>query len=94
MLDVYNWPTSNGRKIFIMLEECGLPYKVHPVSIRNGEQFKPEFLKFSPNNKIPALIDQDGPRWQADLAVRVGRHPDVSRAEVRQVFSHRHARPI
>ncbi|HEU0070201.1 MAG TPA: glutathione S-transferase N-terminal domain-containing protein [Alphaproteobacteria bacterium] len=61
MLDVYNWPTSNGRKIFIMLEETGLPYRAHPVSIRKGEQFAPEFLKFSPNNKIPAVIDQDGP---------------------------------
>lgn len=61
MLDVYNWPTSNGRKIFIMLEESGLPYTVHPISIRNGDQFKPEFLKISPNNKIPAVIDRDGP---------------------------------
>ena len=61
MLDVYNWPTSNGRKIFIMLEECGLPYRVHPVVIRKGEQFAPDFLKISPNNKIPAVIDQDGP---------------------------------
>ncbi|HEY4135107.1 MAG TPA: glutathione S-transferase N-terminal domain-containing protein [Alphaproteobacteria bacterium] len=61
MLEVYNWPTSNGRKIFIMLEETGLPYRAHAVSIRKGDQFKPEFLKISPNNKIPALVDTDGP---------------------------------
>lgn len=64
MLEAYNWPTSNGRKIFIMLEETGLPYTVRPVSIRNGDQFKPEFLKISPNNKIPAIVDSDGPGGQ------------------------------
>lgn len=61
MIDVYTWPTPNGHKIHIMLEECGLPYKVHPVDIRKDEQFKPDFLAISPNNKIPAIVDQDGP---------------------------------
>jgi len=61
MIDVYTWPTPNGHKIHIMLEETGLPYTVHPVDIQGGDQFKPEFLRISPNNKIPAIIDSDGP---------------------------------
>jgi GST-like protein len=61
MIDLYTWPTPNGHKIHIMLEECGLPYRVHAVDIGAGDQFKPEFLKISPNNKIPAIIDPDGP---------------------------------
>ena len=64
MIDLYTWPTPNGHKIHIMLEECGLPYKVHPINIGTGDQFKPEFLKISPNNKIPALVDSDGPDGQ------------------------------
>lgn len=61
MIDVYSWATPNGHKVHIMLEECGLPYRVHAVNIGAGDQFKPEFLKISPNNKIPAIVDQDGP---------------------------------
>ncbi len=61
MIDLYTWPTPNGHKIHIMLEETGLPYRVHAVDIQAGDQFKPEFLRISPNNKIPAMIDQDGP---------------------------------
>jgi GSH-dependent disulfide-bond oxidoreductase len=61
MIDLYSWPTPNGHKIHIMLEECGLPYAVHAVDIGAGDQFKPEFLKISPNNKIPALVDSEGP---------------------------------
>ena len=61
MIDLYTWPTPNGRKIHIMLEETGLPYTVHPVNTRLGDQFKPEFLKINPNNKIPAIIDRNGP---------------------------------
>ncbi len=61
MIDLYTWPTPNGHKIHIMLEECGLPYTVHAVDIGAGDQFKPEFLKISPNNKIPAIVDSDGP---------------------------------
>ena len=61
MIDVYSWATPNGHKIHIMLEECGLPYTVHAVDIGAGEQFKPEFLAISPNNRIPAIIDSDGP---------------------------------
>jgi GST-like protein len=61
MIDVYSWPTPNGHKIHIMLEECGLPYRVHAVNIGKGDQFQPDFLKISPNNKIPALVDTEGP---------------------------------
>jgi GSH-dependent disulfide-bond oxidoreductase len=61
MIDLYTWPTPNGHKIHIMLEETGLEYNVHPIDIGKGEQFKPEFLALSPNNKIPAMVDQDGP---------------------------------
>ncbi len=61
MIDLYTWPTPNGHKVHIMLEECGLDYEVHPIDIGAGDQFKPEFLKISPNNKMPAIVDQDGP---------------------------------
>jgi len=61
MIDLYTWPTPNGHKIHIMLEECKLPYRVHPINIGAGDQFQPDFLKISPNNKIPALVDSEGP---------------------------------
>jgi GST-like protein len=61
MIDLYTWPTPNGHKIHIMLEEIGMPYNVIAVDIGRGDQFKPEFLKISPNNKMPALVDPDGP---------------------------------
>src|SRR3989442_104983 len=57
MIDVYYWPTPNGWKISIMLEECGLPYTVKPVNIGRGEQFSPAFLELSPNNRMPAIVD-------------------------------------
>jgi len=62
MIDLYSWPTPNGHKIHIMLEECGLPYRVQAVDIGAGEQFAPDFLAISPNNKIPAIVDRDGPQ--------------------------------
>lgn len=61
MIDLYSWPTPNGHKVHIMLEETGLAYTIHPINIQKGDQFQPEFLKISPNNRIPAIIDQDGP---------------------------------
>ncbi|MSQ18578.1 MAG: glutathione S-transferase family protein [Betaproteobacteria bacterium] len=61
MIDLYTWPTPNGHKIHIMLEETGTPYRVHPIDIGKGDQFQPEFLKISPNNKMPAMVDSDGP---------------------------------
>lgn len=60
-IDLYSWPTPNGQKISIMLEECGLPYTYHVVNIGKGDQFKPEFLAISPNNRIPAIVDPEGP---------------------------------
>lgn len=59
-LDLYYWPTPNGWKISIALEEMGLPYQLHPVNISRGDQFAPEFLKISPNNRMPAVVDHDG----------------------------------
>lgn len=63
-IDVYSWATPNGHKVHIMLEECGLPYRAHPVDIGKGQQFEPAFLKISPNNKIPAITDPQGPDGQ------------------------------
>jgi GST-like protein len=59
MIDLYTWSTPNGRKVSIMLEEIGLPYSVHAVDITKNEQFHPDFLKISPNNRIPAIMDRD-----------------------------------
>ena len=64
MIEVYSWATPNGHKVHIMLEECGLPYRAHAVDIGAGEQFAPAFLEISPNNKIPAIVDPDGPDGQ------------------------------
>src|SRR5690606_7930861 len=61
MIDLYTWKTPNGRKISIMLEATGRPYRVHTIDIGKGEQFAPDFLKISPNNKIPAIVDPYGP---------------------------------
>ncbi len=65
MIDVYSWPTPNGHKVHIMLEECGFKlgrdWQAHPINIGNGDQFTPDFLALSPNNKIPALVDSNGP---------------------------------
>jgi GSH-dependent disulfide-bond oxidoreductase len=60
-IELYYWPTPNGFKITIMLEECGLPYEIKPVNIGKGDQFEPSFLKIAPNNRMPAIIDPDGP---------------------------------
>jgi GST-like protein len=60
-IDVYYWPTPNGHKITIMLEECGLPYTLKAVNIGRGQQFEPAFLEISPNNRMPAIVDPDGP---------------------------------
>jgi GSH-dependent disulfide-bond oxidoreductase len=59
MIDLYYWTTPNGHKITLFLEEAGLPYTIHPVNISRGDQFKPEFLAISPNNRIPAIVDKD-----------------------------------
>ncbi len=61
MIRLYTWGTPNGKKVSIMLEEVGLPYEVHAINIGKGDQFKPEYLAINPNNKIPSIIDTDGP---------------------------------
>ena len=62
MIDLYYWGTPNGQKISIALEEMGLQYKIYPINIMHNDQFQADFLKISPNNKIPAIVDQNGPR--------------------------------
>src|SRR5437764_15399384 len=65
MIELYTWSTPNGRKVSIMLEECGLPYNVHKINIgTNSEQFAPEYLRINPNGKIPSLVDPHGPDRQ------------------------------
>src|SRR5207247_10846990 len=72
MIDLYTWSTPNGRKVSIMLEECGLDYAAHPVDISKDEQFKPDFLKISPNNRIPAIVDHDtGMRLMESAALMI-----------------------
>jgi GST-like protein len=62
VIDLYTWTTPNGRKASIMLEECALPYRVHPINIgKNVDQFTPEYVKLNPNSKIPTIVDEDGP---------------------------------
>ena len=61
MIDLYTWKTPNGRKVSVMLEECGLAYNTHPIDIGQGDQFTPQFLAINPNDKIPAITDPDGP---------------------------------
>jgi GST-like protein len=61
MIDLHYWPTPNGKKVSILLEECGLPYRIVPCRIGQGDQFEDEFLKISPNNRMPAIVDRDPP---------------------------------
>ena len=64
MIQLYTWGTPNGKKASVMLEEVGLPYEVHPISLQKGDQFTPEYLAINPNNKIPSIIDTEGPGGQ------------------------------
>ncbi len=95
MIDLYYWTTPNGHKITMFLEEAGLKYKIFPINIGKGDQFKPEFLAVAPNNRIPG----DGRsrakgRRQADLDLRIRRDAAVSGREDRQVSPRRHLRPL
>lgn len=72
MIECYTWKTSNGRKVTIMLEECGLDYNLHPINIGTDEQFTPDFIKINPNSKIPAIIDTDGPDGQPYTVIESG----------------------
>ncbi len=64
MIQLYTWGTPNGKKVSIMLEEVGVPYEVHPINLQKGDQFNPAYLAVNPNNKIPSIIDTDGPGGQ------------------------------
>ena len=94
MIDFYYWPTPNGWKVSIMLEECGLDYHLMPVDIGKGEQFAPDFLAISPNNRMPAIVDHDaqgGPMSVFEsgailmhLAERTGRFMPTDRRELNE----------
>ncbi|MCZ7653756.1 MAG: glutathione S-transferase [Rhodocyclaceae bacterium] len=87
MIELYTWGTPNGRKVSIMLEECGLPYRVHTIDIMRGEQFAPAYLAINPNGKIPAILDPDGPDERHEKAADhddgVRRHPGLPRRQDR-----------
>lgn len=72
MIDLYSWKTSNGRKMTIMMEELGVEYRLHLVSLAKREQFSPEFTKINPNQKIPAMVDQDGPGGKPYTVIESG----------------------
>ncbi|HTX49886.1 MAG TPA: glutathione S-transferase N-terminal domain-containing protein [Caulobacteraceae bacterium] len=69
MIDVYFWPTGNGKKVIILLEECGLPYRIKPVNIGRGDQFEPDYLKIAPNNRMPAIVDDEPMGGGAPLSI-------------------------
>ena len=94
MIDLYTWSTPNGRKVSIMLEELGLPYTVHAIDIGKGDQFKPDFVAVSPNSKIPAIVDSEGPEAQPYAAVRVRCDPAVSGGEDGRFLSTRPNRAL
>jgi GSH-dependent disulfide-bond oxidoreductase len=73
MIQLYTWGTPNGKKVSIMLEEVGISYEVHPISLQKGDQFSPEYLAINPNNKIPSIIDTDGPGGQPLICSSRGR---------------------
>jgi GST-like protein len=83
MIELHYWTTPNGHKITIFLEEAGLPYRIVPVNIGAGDQFKPEFLRISPNNRIPAIIDHD----PSEPGPPIRRHPALPRGEDRPLHS-------
>src|SRR3954465_15652985 len=100
MIDLHYAPTPNGWKITIMLEECGLPYAVHPMQLGRGDQHQPEFLKLSPNGRMPAIVDRPPagrvppiapppPRgWRgAGARVRERRHPDLPGGKIRPLHA-------
>ena len=68
-IEIYYWPTPNGHKVTIACEEMGLSYLLKPVNIGRGEQFTPEFLSISPNNRMPAIVDRGGAEWRSDLGL-------------------------
>ena len=69
MIDLYYWPTPNGKKVTILLEECGIPYTIKPVNISRGDQLSASFLKISPNGRMPAIVDHEPPGGGAPVAI-------------------------
>src|SRR5271169_3782297 len=92
MIELYYWPTPNGHKVTMFLEEAGLGYRIHPVDISAGDQFKPEFLAFSPNNRMPAIIDPS-PADGGEPIVRIRRHSYLSGSKDRALPAGRRSRP-
>ena len=86
-ITLYFWPTPNGLKISIMLEELAVPYRFEFIDLSKGAQFAPEFLAISPNNKMPAIVDPDGPDGQPLALFEIRRHSAISRAQIRCVLS-------
>ena len=80
MIDLYFWPTPNGWKVSIALEEFGLPYRTHLVDISAGDQHTDAFLAISPNGKMPAIVDPDGPTARPSRSLKAGRSCNISRA--------------
>jgi len=80
MIEAHSWPTPNGHKVHVMLEECALPYKAIAVDIGRGDRFRSDFLAISPNNKVPAIVDPDGPYGQPIALYLCG--PDYSIADI------------
>ena len=94
MIDFYTLTSPNAQKIYIVLEELGLPYKEHFVDVWKGDQFKPEFLKINPNHKIPAIVDHEGPGGKPYTVFEFGRDPALSGREDRQVPAEGHGEEI
>ena len=84
-IELHTWNTPNGRKISVALEEMGLPYKVIPVNITKGDQMAPAFLEISPNNKIPAIVDPNGPDGQRVSVFEFRGDPALSRRKNRKI---------
>src|SRR5260221_13739381 len=84
MIELYTWGTPNGRKVSVMLEECGLAYNLHKINIGAGEQFAPDYLAINPNGKIPSIVDPDGPYRKPIPIVESGRVLVLSFCETRQ----------
>ena len=93
MIDLYTWSTPNGRKVSVLLEELGLPYRVHAVDITQNEQFAPAFVALSPNSKIPAIVDQDGPDGGGPFSLFESGAILLYLAEKHRRFLPAHARP-
>ena len=93
MIDLYYWPTPNGKKVTILLEECGLAYNIIPVNIGRGDQFNDDFLKINPNHRMPAMVDHEPKGGGAPISVfEVRRHHDVHRREGRALLAAGRAR--